>query len=170
MKVPFIYFLKLGRLGRLWVKLLFYTYGCQSAHLSVMGAISPHGDSYYRLQESRYTGSAVAQFSRDLLGLTSPKLHLIWDGASLHRRQEVKDWLRTDDQESRVQLTLRPAYSPQLNAAFQVWAWLQGGELKQVCGNTLDELTQQVQPAFSKLTGQRELIRNFFTHPEVAFY
>lgn len=146
------------------------TEGCQYAHLSVMGAISPHGDIYYRLQESSYTGSAVAQFIRDLLGLTSQKLHIIWDGASIHRSQEVKDLLRTDDQESRVQLTLLPAYSPQLNAAEQVWAWLKGGELKNVCCKTLDELTQKVQQAFSKLTGKRELIRNFFTHPEVAFY
>jgi hypothetical protein len=82
----------------------------------------------------------------------------------------VKDLLRTDDQESRVQLTLRPAYRPQLNAAFQVWAWLNGGELKKVCCKTLDELTQKVQQAFAKLTDQTEIIRNFFTHPEVAFY
>jgi hypothetical protein len=50
----------------------------------------------------------------------------------------VKDWLRTENQDSRVQLTL---------AAEQVWAWLKGGELKNVCCQTLDELTQQVQQA-----------------------
>ena len=130
MKVPFIYFLRLGRPGHLWVKLLFYTYGCQYAHWSVIGAISPHGDSYYQFQESSYTGSAVAQFSRDLLGLTPQKLHIIWDGASIPRSQEVKDWLRTENQDGRVPLTLLPAYRPQLNAAEQVWAWLKGGELK----------------------------------------
>jgi len=59
--------------------------GCQSAHLFVMSAISPHGDIFYRRQESSCTGSAVAQFSRDLLGLTPQKLHIIWDGASIPR-------------------------------------------------------------------------------------
>jgi transposase len=135
-----------------------------------MGAISPRGASYYRLQESSYTGSAVAQFSRDLLGLTPQKLHIIWDGASIHLRSEVKDWLRPENQDGRVQLTLLPAYSPQLNAAEPVWAWLQGGELKNVCCQTLDELTQQVPQAFAKLTDQTEIIRHCFTPPEVAFY
>jgi transposase len=146
------------------------TEGGQSAHWSVMSAISPYGDIYYRLQESSYTGSAVAQFIRDLLGLTSQKLHIIWDGASIPRSQEVKDLLSTENQGGRVQLTLLPAYSPQLNAAEPVWAWLKGGELKNVCCKTLDELTQKVQPAFSKLTDQTEIIRHVFTHPEVAFY
>jgi transposase len=146
------------------------TEGCQYTQLSVRSAISPRGDIYYRLHESSYTGSAVAQFIRDLLGLTSHQLHIIWDGASIHRSQEVKDFLRTENQDGRVPLTLLPAYSPQLNAAEQVWAWLKGGELKNVCCKTLDELTQKVQQAFSKLTDQTEIIRNFFTHPEVAFY
>jgi transposase len=146
------------------------TEGCQYAHLSVMSAISPRGDIYYRRQESSYTGSAVAQFSRELLGLTPQKLHIIWDGASIHLRAEVKELLGTENQDGRVQLTLLPAYSPKLNAAEQVWAWLKGGELKNVCCKTLDELTQKVQQAFAKLTDQTAIIQNFFTHPEVAFY
>lgn len=144
--------------------------GCQYAHLSVLSAISHQGDLYYQLQESSYTGTEIAQFLGDLCKLTQQKLLIIWDGASIHRSQEVKDWLRTENVDDRVQLALLPAYSPQLNAAEQVWAWLKGGELKNLCCKTLDELTQKVQTAFEKLTEQTELIRNFFAHPEVAFY
>ena len=166
-------FYLLPQAGRTWAPVgqtPILTEGCQYAHLSVMGAISPRGDIYYQLQESSYTGSAVAQFIRDRLSLTPQKLHIIWDGASIHRSQEVKDLLRPENQDGRVQLTLLPAYSPQLNATEQVWAWLKGGELQNVCCKTLDELTQKVQQAFSKLTGKTAIIRNFFTHPEVAFY
>jgi transposase len=144
--------------------------GCQYAHLSVLSAISHQGDIYYQLQESSYTGTEIAQFLCDLCDLTQKKLLIIWDGASIHRSQEVKDWLRTENVDGRVQLALLPAYSPQLNATEQVWAWLKGGELKNLCCKTLDELTQKVQTAFEKLTEQTELIRNFFAHPEVAFY
>lgn len=148
------------------------TEGCQYAHLSVLSAISNQGDIYYRRQEASYTGSEIAKFIRDLCGLTprKQKLLIIWEGASIHRSQEVKDCLRLENSEGRVQLALRPAYSPQLNAAEQVWAWLKGGELKNVCCKTLGELTQKVQQAFSKLTERTELVQNFFTHPEVAFY
>ena len=82
----------------------------------------------------------------------------------------MKDWLRTGNHEGRVQLALLPAYSPQLNAAEPVWAWLKGGQLKIVCCKTLDELTQVVQKAFEKLTATTEIIQNFSEPPEVAYY
>ncbi len=80
------------------------------------------GDIYYQLRETSYTGSEIAKFSRNLCGLTQQKLLLIWDGASIPRSQEVKDWLGEEDFAGRVQLALLPAYSPQLNAAEPVWA------------------------------------------------
>jgi transposase len=144
--------------------------GCQYAHLSVISAISSQGHIYYQLQRTSYTGSDIAKFIRDLCHLNSKPLLIIWDGASIHRSQEVTDWLRTDNHEGRVQLAILPAYSPQLNAAEQVWAWLKGGQLKNVCCKTLDELTQVVQKAFEKLTAKTEIIQNFFEHPEVAYY
>jgi transposase len=144
--------------------------GCQYIHLSVISAISSQGHLYYQLQKTSYTGSEIVNFIRDLCSLNPQPLLLIWDGASIHRSQEVKDWLRTDNDEGRVQLAILPAYSPQLNAAEQVWAWLKGGQLKNVCCKTLEELTQVVQNAFEKLTATAEIIQNFFEHPEVAYY
>ncbi len=75
-----------------------------------------------------------------------------------------------EDFAGRVQLALLPAYSPQLNAAEPVWAWLKGGQLNVGCCQTLDELTRQVQKAFAKLTENTEIIQQFFEHPEVSFY
>jgi transposase len=82
----------------------------------------------------------------------------------------VKDLLCEEDFAGRVQLARLPAYSPQLNAAEPVWAWLKGGQLKTGCCQTLDELTRQVQKAFAKLTENTEIIQQFFEHPEVSFY
>jgi hypothetical protein len=82
----------------------------------------------------------------------------------------VKDLLRTDNHDDRIQLALRPASSPQLNAAEPVWAWLKGGQLKTGCGKTLDTFPQVVQKAFEKLTATTEIIQNFFEPPEVAYY
>ena len=82
----------------------------------------------------------------------------------------MKEGLRTETLEGRVQLARLPAYSPQLNAASPVWAWLKGGQLKPVCCKTLDELTRQVQQAFAKQTENTEIIPPGFEHPEVSFY
>jgi transposase len=82
----------------------------------------------------------------------------------------VKDGLRTDNHDGRVPLATLPAYSPQLNATEPVWAWLKGGQLKNVCCKTLDTFPQVVQKAFEKLSATTEIIQNFFEHPEVAYY
>jgi hypothetical protein len=82
----------------------------------------------------------------------------------------MKDLLRTDNHDGRIQLAILPASSPQLNAAEPVWAWLKGGQLKTGCGKTLEELTQVVQKALEKLTATTEIIQNCFEPPEVAYY
>jgi hypothetical protein len=82
----------------------------------------------------------------------------------------VKDWLRTDHHEGRVQLAILPAYSPQLKAAEPVWAWLKGGPLNKVCCKTLDTFPQVVQKAFEKLTATTEISQHCFEPPEVAYY
>jgi hypothetical protein len=62
----------------------------------------------------------------------------IWDGASIPRSPEVKEFLHPENSAGRVQLELLPFSRPQLNAAFPVWAWLKGGQLKTVCGSYKD--------------------------------
>ena len=143
---------------------------CQYTHLSVISAISPAGDIYYQLQKTSYTSSEVLHFLQDLLLYFQQPLLILWDGASIHQSKEIKTWLRTNNFDGRVQLARLPAYSPQLNAAEQVWAWLKGGQLKNVCCKTLEELTQVVQKAFEKLTANTAIIQKFFEHPEVAYY
>jgi transposase len=83
--------------------------GGRYTHLSVISAISSQGHLYYQLQRTSYTGSEIAKFIRDLCNLNSQPLLIIWDGASIHRSQEVKDWLRTDNHDGRVQLATLPA-------------------------------------------------------------
>jgi transposase len=143
---------------------------CQYTHLSVISAISPAGEIYYQLQKTSYTSSDVLHFLQDLLLYFQQPLLILWDGASIHQSKEIKKWLRTHNFDGRVQLARLPAYSPQLNAAEQVWAWLKGGQLKNVCCKTLEELTQVVQKAFEKLTANTAIIQKFFEHPEVAYY
>ena len=45
--------------------------GCQSAHLSVISAISSQGHIYYQFQRTSYTGSDIVKFIRDLCHLNS---------------------------------------------------------------------------------------------------
>lgn len=47
------------------------------------------------------------------------KVLLVWDGASYHRSQEIKDWLQNNP--GVVELMRFPTYSPDLNPQEKVW-------------------------------------------------
>ncbi len=96
---------------------------------------------------------------------------LIWDGASIHTGQQVKQYLQEQEKQKRkVWLEKLPAYSPELNPVEQMWAYLKYVLLKNQVSKTLQELKQKVVAAMEKIKNDKELIKSFFRHPDTAFY
>lgn len=62
-------------------------------HLSVIGAISTDGRLFMQMQRKAYKGPDIIRFLRLLLRKIPGKLLIIWDGASIHRCQALKDFL-----------------------------------------------------------------------------
>jgi transposase len=60
----------------------------------------------------------VRTFLKDLLKHLRGPLVLLWDGASIHGRKEVKEFLK---RHSRIRVERFPAYAPELNPAEYVW-------------------------------------------------
>ena len=143
--------------------------GDRYAHLSVISVITEMGDLCYQIQTTRYDGEGVVRFLSALREAQQTRLTVIWDGAPIHRGEAVKNFLRTENHGA-IQLARLPAYSPELNADEQVWAYIKEQALKNLCCTTIDELTTHVVAAFERLKQQPELIRSFFHHPEVGFY
>lgn len=143
--------------------------GDRYQHLSVISVITETGDLEYHLQECSYDGTGVVSFLKQVREAQQTLLTLIWDGASIHRGETVKTFLRTENQGG-IQLERLPAYSPELNADEQVWAYVKEHELKNVCCKTLRELRTHVVAAFERLKQRPERIRSFFNHPDVGFY
>ncbi|TMC22418.1 MAG: hypothetical protein E6J34_06425 [Chloroflexi bacterium] len=73
--------------------------------------------------------SASYSFSRHLI---PGKILVIWDNASIHRCNVVKDWL-TKGGNKRIHIERLPAYAPELNPQEGVWNLLKRVELKNVC-------------------------------------
>jgi len=94
---------------------------------------------------------------------------IIWDGATCHINDEVKAFLETQE-EQQVWLEKIPSYCPELNASEQVWNYLKNVELKNVCCKTAKELKSKAIEKLELIKEKTELIKNFFRHPEVAFY
>lgn len=143
--------------------------GDRYQHLSVISVITETGALWYQIQRTSYDGDGVVRFLKQIREAQQTRLTMIWDGAPIHRGEAVKTFLRTENQGA-IQLERFPAYSPELNADEQVWAYVKEHELKNLCCKTLDELEAHVVTAFERLKQQPDLIRRFFAHPEVGFY
>ena len=132
-------------------------------HLSVMGAVTATGRLFTHLQAQSCTGETVVAFLRQLLRQIPGKLLVIWDGASIHHGQAVKDFLGRGAA-ARIHLERLPAYAPELNPAEGVWNQLKRVELKNRCCLDLDELRWELGLAIRRLQRRPHLIRACFAH------
>jgi len=65
------------------------------AHLPAISGITPDGRLLLRLQERAYRSPDVVEFLRQVLRCVRGKILVIWDGASIHHAQPIKDFLAT---------------------------------------------------------------------------
>lgn len=119
-------------------------------HLSVISAITPLGRLFTRIQDRSICGPDVVAFLRQLLRQIPGKLLVVWDGASIHRCQSVKDVLARGAAR-RLQLARLPAYAPDLNPDAGVWNHLKRGELSNRCCQDLGELRWELGLAIRRL-------------------
>jgi len=127
-------------------------------HLSVIGGVTAEGWLFTHIQEATVTGETVVGFLRQLLRQIRGPLLVVWDGASIHHGQAVKDFL-AQGAAARLQLERLPAYAPELNPAEGVWNLLKRGELKNRCCQTLDDLRWELGLAIHRLQRQRDRTR-----------
>ncbi len=119
-------------------------------HLSVISAVTPDGRLFTHVQDAAFRGPAIVKFLRQLLRQVQGKLLVIWDGASIHHCQAVKDFLAAGAAK-RLHLERLPAYAPDLNPDEGVWNHLKRGELKNRCCHDLDELRWELGLAIRRL-------------------
>ena len=83
--------------------------------------ISATGKLFFQIRENSFKGADIIEYLRALLKTTSKKILLIWDNASWHKSQEVKDFLNSDEGK-RLWVAQIPPYSPEFNPDELVWA------------------------------------------------
>jgi transposase len=115
-------------------------------HLSLISGVTPHGQLFAQLYLGPITGVEVVLFLRHLERCLPGPLIVIWDGASIHRGQEVKGFLAAGHG-ARIHLVRLPGYAPELNPDEGVWHTLKDKELANVACADLPELHQEVEQA-----------------------
>ena len=119
-------------------------------HLSVISAITPQGRLFAHIEDRAIRGPDIVAFLQQRLRQIPGKLLVIWDGASIHRCQAVKDFL-AHGAAKRLHLARLPAYAPDLNPDEGVWNHLKRIELRNRCCQDLDELRWELGLALRRL-------------------
>jgi transposase len=109
---------------------------------------------YMHLHPDNITGAEVVVFLRDLLRHLRGPIELLWDGGSIHQRDDVKallSWHR------RLTPHRFPAYAPELNPDEFVWTNLKN-DLANSAPEDLWQLEGELQRSFTRLHGSQRLL------------
>jgi transposase len=129
--------------------------------LSALGAISPAGKLDFHSQDHPMNSDDVVGFLEHLLREVPGRMVLIWDGAPIHRRQVIKDFL-ADGAVQRLHLERLPAYAPELNPGEGLWQQLKGVELRNVCCFNISHLRKELRDAVKRVRRKPRVIHGFF--------
>lgn len=130
-------------------------------HLSVISAITPDGRLVVHEQQTALCGADVVAFLRQVQRCIPGKLLVLWDGATIHRNQDVKVHLAAGAA-TRLHLEHFPAYAPDLNPDEGIWRALKHGELRNRCCQDLSELRWELGLAIRRLRRKRHVIQGCF--------
>ena len=135
---------------------------CQYEHLSVISALTPSRQLLLHVQEEAYHGCDVVRFLKHVMRHIDGKLLIMWDGASIHRSQAIKDFLAAGAAK-RIHIERLPGYAPDLNPDEGIWSYLKYRELKNVvCANQI-ELRYELRLAVARLRHKRHVIQGCIT-------
>ncbi len=132
-------------------------------HLSAIGGITPQGRIFMQVQDHSYKGPDVVRFLQLLLREIAGKILVIWDGASIHRGQAVKDFLKKGGAK-RIHLERFPGYAPELNPQEGVWNLLKRVELKNVCCLDLQHIAEELLHAKERLRHHKSTLSQCYAH------
>lgn len=138
-------------------------------YISACAAIGSQGEFVYTLNDQSYTGAKIVEFLKELLTQCSQPITLVWDGASVHFCKAVQTFLGTLPK-GRLKLVRQPSYSPELNASEQLWNYAKNVDLKNQVFKSVAALKKEVKNTLNKFHNRADTIRQFFKHPQVAFY
>lgn len=130
-------------------------------HLAVISGVTPQGQLFTQIYQGSITGPRVVRFLRHLQRCLPGPLIVIWDGASIHGSEEVKQFLAAQPG-APILLVSLPGYAPELNPAEGVWHTLKDKELANAACIDVPQLRQELGRAIRRLRCRPELIRGYF--------
>jgi len=133
--------------------------GLFSGGKATISGITPDGHLFMQVRPASFDTAAVVGFLRVLMRKIAGPIVVIWDGATIHRGHEIKDFLKRGATK-RLHLEQLPGYAPDLNPDEGIWNYLKRVELGNVCCSDLDQLHRKLIQAKERLRHKKEIIKS----------
>ena len=130
-------------------------------YVCVASSISPEGKMYYETQNKGFKGAEIVEYLKGLLQTTERKIMLIWDNATWHKSQEVKDFLKSEIGQ-RLWVANTPAYSPEFNPSELIWANLKFVQIPNSFAKNITQLKNIVLKGMDFIAQKAGLVKSFF--------
>ena len=117
----------------------------------------------FGMQPGAYNDESIMEFLADLhRHLDGDKVTLIWDGLPSHRSRAMQSFIKR--QRKWLVVERLPAYAPDLNPVEQIWGNLKGGELANLCLDTIGEAEEIVDQGLCRIGNETTLAFAFLRH------
>lgn len=125
--------------------------------ISISSAVTPDGDLYFMIREESMKGNDTISFLDQLLSEIQGFLYIFWDGITIHRSRDVREYLGAHN--DRLITRRIPSYSPELNPDEYVWDALKYQELPNYCPASMEELKYKVTSTLNKMKSNPEKMK-----------
>jgi transposase len=115
-----------------------------------------HARIVFHTRAGAYNDESLIEFLAALRDeLTGAKVTLIWDGLPSHRSRRMQAWIRS--QRRWLVVERLPGYAPDLNPVEGLWGNIKGGELANLCADSLDEPAHAAHTAIERVRADTDL-------------
>ena len=123
---------------------------------------------FYQIRDKSFKGEGIIAYLKSLLATTKRKILLIWDNATWHKSEEVKDFLKTEGGK-RLWVANTPPYSPEFNPDELVWANLKRVQIPNRTAKNVKELKIIAHEGMSVIQNSVVLVKSFFNQENFYF-
>jgi transposase len=132
-------------------------------YVCLASSINAKGDMFFQIRPSAFNGEALVVYLEELLKTTTKKVMIIWDNATAHKSEEVKNFLNTETGK-RLWLANTPPYSPEFNPDELVWANLKRVQIPNRNAKNIKELTEIATIGMQNIKNNPNLVTSFFNN------